>query len=109
MRCLGADMSVYGSRLARKSVHKKCVFRLKHGDDPDELFDPKQLAIGIEVEKEHTDDASLAKQIAKAHIFEHPSYYKYLTKLEKQMKTNFVKRNIKQRMTPNLPWSLKIY
>ena len=51
---------------------------LKHGDVPDWKFDSEQLAKGIEVELEHTDDRSLAKQIAKAHLFESPNYYKYL-------------------------------
>jgi hypothetical protein len=54
--------------------------KLKHGDDPDDKFDAKQLAMGIKVESEHTDDKSLAKQIAKAHLSEFPDYY---TKLDK--------------------------
>lgn len=48
---------------------------LKAGDRPDEDFDPDQLAKGIEVEKEHTDDPELAKQIAKGHLVEVPNYY----------------------------------
>ena len=43
------------------------------------------LRRGIEVELEHTDDRSLAKQIAKAHLFESPNYYKYLEDMEKRI------------------------
>lgn len=57
---------------------------LKHGDDPDENFDPEQLKMGIEVEQEHTDDLEIAKQIAKAHLFEIPDYYTRLAKMEQE-------------------------
>ena len=102
-------MPPYGSRLARKPKHCSCEFRLKHGGLPDSMFDPKQLAVGVKTEMEHTDDASLAKQIAKAHLVEHPKYYKYLAKLEKQMKTNWVRRHVKQKLTPQMPWTMRIY
>ncbi len=36
---------------------------------------PKELGIGIQVEKEHTDDPETAKIIAMAHIKETPDYY----------------------------------
>jgi len=39
----------------------------KHNDIPDEEFDSKQLNMGIEVEKEHTDNEEEAKSIAKDH------------------------------------------
>jgi hypothetical protein len=40
----------------------------------------EQLKIGIEVEKEHTDDEKLAEKIARDHLAEDPHYY---TKLKK--------------------------
>ncbi len=55
---------------------------LKHGDDPDSDFDKNQLEKGIKVEMEHTDDRSLAKQIAKAHLAEIPDYYDRLKRME---------------------------
>jgi hypothetical protein len=65
---------------------KKFLFeeeiKLKHGDDPDDKFDADQLKMGIEVETEHTNDKSLAKQIAKAHLAEDPKYYTKLKKME---------------------------
>lgn len=45
-----------------------------------EGFDRKELATGINVEKEHTDDANIAAQIAKDHLREDPHYYTKLTK-----------------------------
>lgn len=56
------------------------ILTLKHGNDPDEMFDPEQLARGVEVEMEHTDDPALAKQIAKGHLAEFKTYYIELEK-----------------------------
>lgn len=50
-------------------------FRLKHGDDPDSMYDAEQLAIGQKIEMEHTDDPVLAKKISKAHLSERSDYY----------------------------------
>jgi antitoxin component of MazEF toxin-antitoxin module len=55
-----------------------CRIKLKKGDVPDSYFDEIQLKIGMEVEKEHTDDPEIAKEIAKAHLSERPDYYKKL-------------------------------
>jgi hypothetical protein len=63
-------------------VHK---LKLKKGNIPDRMFNKTQLLKGIKVEKEHTDNPSIAKQIAKAHLSESPEYYKYLSKMEKCM------------------------
>lgn len=54
----------------------------KHNDVPDEVFPKKQLKMGIEVEKEHTDDPKLSKNIAKDHLAELPDYYTRLRKME---------------------------
>jgi hypothetical protein len=50
----------------------------KHNVDPQVL--EKELALGIEVEKEHTTSEEEAKKIAMDHLVENPSYY---TKLKK--------------------------
>ncbi len=34
-----------------------------------------QLRMGIEVEKEHTDDPEVAEKIARDHLVEDPEYY----------------------------------
>lgn len=44
----------------------------------DDEFDPKYLKIGTDIEMEHTDDASEAKEIAKDHLAEDPLYYEKL-------------------------------
>jgi len=52
----------------------------KHNDTPDSDYDAKELAIGIKIEKEHTDDPEIAKKIAKDHIAEKKNYYTLLKK-----------------------------
>ncbi len=46
----------------------------------DDEFDEKELMVGIEVEKEHTDNIEIAKEIAKDHLAEDPQYYSKLIK-----------------------------
>lgn len=41
-----------------------------------------ELKKGAKVEKEHTDDITLATKIAKDHLWEDPNYYKKLAKME---------------------------
>jgi hypothetical protein len=56
------------------------------GDDTeDKEFDKKQLEMGIEVEKEHTPDLKIRKEISKDHLTENKNYYDYLKKMEKKM------------------------
>jgi hypothetical protein len=71
---------------------------------PDSDFDPEQLAMGIEVEKEHvikfTDkgnvrkfkdsDLDKAKEIAKDHLAEIPDYYSRLDAMEEGSKEDGV-------------------
>ena len=67
----------------RTSFIKKIIKKLAKdkipgglGDSsPDNRFDKKQLEKGIQIEKEHTDDKDLAKEIAKDHPTEVPNYY----------------------------------
>jgi hypothetical protein len=53
---------------------------LKRGRVSDRRFNHKQLKIGTRHEREHTNNWRLAKQIAKAHLYEDPYYYKKLRK-----------------------------
>jgi len=54
------------------------------GDSKSPLdFDPEQVSKGIEVELEHTDDPSLAQEIAIDHLTEDPKYYDKLETIEK--------------------------
>ena len=43
-----------------------------------------QLALGIRVEMEHTDDPREAREIALDHLMELPDYYSRLAKMEKK-------------------------
>ena len=47
-------------------------------------YNPRSLAIGIEVEKEHTPNVKLASNIAKNHLDEDPKYYLKLKSMEKK-------------------------
>lgn len=54
----------------------------EHDFVPDSDFDPSQLKLGIETEKEHTKSELIAKLIAKDHLKEDPKYYTKLKKME---------------------------
>ena len=43
----------------------------------------QQLKLGIKVEKEHTSDEAVAREIALDHLMELPDYYTRLKKVEK--------------------------
>jgi hypothetical protein len=58
----------------------------KHNDTPDDQFDADELAKGIQIEMEHTDDEVLAKSIAKDHLAEIKDYYTRLLKMEAEAK-----------------------
>jgi len=68
-------------------MDKKDGYTLKViGQDnrPDDQYNPEQLKIGVDIEKEHTDQVDLAKSIAKDHLDEIPDYYTRLVKMEKE-------------------------
>lgn len=44
-------------------------------DIPASAFDPEQVRRGAAVEREHTSDPRLAREIARDHLAEHPDYY----------------------------------
>lgn len=56
----------------------------KHTEVPKDQFDPEQLKMGIEVEKEHSDDENIALEITKDHLAECPKYYTYLLQMEEK-------------------------
>lgn len=53
----------------------------------DECFDKKQLGIGTKVEREHTKDKNVAREIARDHLEEIPDYYSRLARMEDSAKT----------------------
>jgi len=50
----------------------------------EEDVDPKELEMGIEIEREHTDNDDAAKLIALDHLAELPDYYTRLKKMEEE-------------------------
>lgn len=54
----------------------------KYGKVPDRFFNKVQLKAGTRVEMEHTNNSSIAKQIAKAHLKENKNYYKILKRVK---------------------------
>jgi len=53
---------------------------------PDSDFDAKEIAKGMKVEREHSPDPEIQKEIAKDHLTESPRYYIELDKMEKKLK-----------------------
>jgi len=47
----------------------------KHKEVPITKFDPEQVKLGLDIEKEHTDSPAIALQITKDHLSEFPKYY----------------------------------
>jgi len=60
---------------------KTLASKLKFHNLPDSKFNKTQLRMGVKVEKEHTNSATVAKAIAKAHLHEDPKYYTKLKRL----------------------------
>lgn len=59
-----------------------CPLSGKGSKFPDSHFDKKELMMGIDHEMEHTHDRETAKNIAKDHLCEIPSYYSLLNQME---------------------------
>ncbi len=51
---------------------------------PPKGVDPKQIEKGVKVEKEHTNDPAIAREIALDHLTEDPRYYDKLEKIEEK-------------------------
>lgn len=73
----------------------------KHNDVPDEKFVYKELMMGINIEKEHTDDEEEARSIAKDHLSEFPDYYSRLIAMERKAKED----NFKEGKNISTPFS----
>ena len=59
----------------------------------EEDVDPKELAIGVEIELEHTNDRKIATIIALHHLAEIKDYYTRLKKMESEGKTQDVEED----------------
>lgn len=55
------------------------------------VIDPKQLAVGIKVEMEHTNNPLIAEKIAYDHLAEFSNYYTWLSRMERAAKAAIAK------------------
>jgi len=76
----------------------------------DGKYDSKELAMGIDVEKEHLPYPSIAEKIAKDHLAEIPDYYTRLKKMEAEggVQELFVQTGEIQGMDKGIQRDLKI-
>jgi len=66
-------------------LHKAGEEKVKGGlgdNKPDSTFPADQMSMGKKVEKEHTSDPAVAKEITKDHLTEDKTYYTKLEKME---------------------------
>lgn len=85
---LGANevAKIDGSRGELKAAAEKVPDLLPGGQAdhvPDKKFPPEALAEGKKHEREHTNNAEIAKEIAKDHLSEDPAYYEKVKAIEK--------------------------
>lgn len=85
----GKEIEKTEIQLSKESIEGK----LK--DPPAVNVDPEQLKIGIEIEKEHTNDLKTAEIIARQHLAEKPDYYS-------KLKTYVEKKNIHAPVRPGI-------
>jgi hypothetical protein len=78
-------ISVLGIVLLSNDNGEKLVGGLGDGRKPSD-FDQRQLRMGIKVEREHTKDPRVAREIAMDHLTEHKNYYDELKVAERKMK-----------------------
>ena len=85
-------------KLSKKDIAKKFGVTLEDIE--------KQLVIGKKVEMEHTDDKTLANEIAMDHLSEIPDYYTRLNKMEKEALA-YWKDKEKKTINENLKLNIK--
>lgn len=80
-----ADMLDYFvKKFQREGLYKKGT---------EKKFDPKEVAMGMQVEREHTDSKELIREIVLDHLMEDAHYYTKLGKWEKKMeKAKYTRR-----------------
>jgi cytochrome c553 len=104
--CTDGDVHKYLAAL-HANVHKESINTLAemHGGKADgmsikdiakrfkvkETEIDKQLNLGKKVEREHTNNGEIAKEIAMDHLAEFPDYYTRLAKMEKQAEDKWKK------------------
>lgn len=74
-----------GDKRKQHQQKQNPMLLLPDGEDerPDDAYHPGELALGIQVEMEHTNEIRIAKRIAKDHLDEIKNYYSLLILMEK--------------------------
>jgi hypothetical protein len=80
---LGKEHSI-GEQAAYRMIGS--IFAAGTSAKQQKKIDPKELAMGIKVEMEHTDNKLIAEKIATDHLTEFPKYYTALALMEKELK-----------------------
>ena len=70
---------------------------------PDSMFPLARLSDGAAVEREHTDNPAVAREIAKDHLVEDPKYYEKLKRMEKSA---FATAAVQQRKVAWIPQAI---
>lgn len=71
---------------ATRKIGEDIASHLKQNDRPDSDFRPDQLAKGIKVEREHSEELPVRKAISKGHLAEFENYYTALDSMEEKLK-----------------------
>lgn len=72
-----------GTGTPNQRIFEEADIELKNKTTLSQEVNPEELKLGIEVEKEHTDDPDIAEKIARDHLAELPDYYTRLKAMEK--------------------------
>jgi hypothetical protein len=72
--------------LRRKAAAEDAIPGGKAQGEPDSKYDPHQLEMGQEIEREHSSDPGIERDIAKDHLEEFPDYYSALKQMEQHLK-----------------------
>lgn len=86
---LSEELNIATPSELEEDVYKMLTSFWSKGRAMDKKFDftsadPKEVKMGMEVEKEHTDNKYMAYRIAIDHLAEMPNYYTELAKMEKE-------------------------
>ncbi len=86
---VGETEKLKGGLSDKMTLRDLAKHHTKKGGDVEATYEKlkKQLKMGMTTEKEHTEDIKKAREIAMDHLYEDPSYYSKLKKMEAQEAT----------------------
>jgi hypothetical protein len=66
-----------------------------------------QIVKGIKIEHEHSPEDVVAAEISRDHLFEHPYYYDYLEKMEKEFEKDYEAKGYGKKKNKGKPTSME--